>query len=354
MKKILVIFTGGTIGSTISNGSINVDESSNYRLIEKFYQNSQVPVEFETLQSLNILSENCIPADWSKLLQALKNKNLENKNLKNYDGVVITHGTDTLAYTAAVIGYVFGGIHIPVVLTASNYALDHPKSNGARNFASSVEFICTSNIPGVFAVFEDEKGRNKIYLATRLTEADPFNDQFSSFGGIDLGYLEKGVLIENKSVYNPAMDALMMQKSLPVIHHAVFDNIEFDHDILAIRPYPGLNYKFFDFEKNRPRAIVHKLYHSATACVRDGNVSLPEFIAYCAKKDIDFYLTSFKNFDDDFYVTTRKLLGSDIIPLQNISFEAAVAKLWLAYNSDIKNPEEFMKNNIYYEYLVMP
>ncbi len=341
MKKILAVFTGGTIGSTVLNHTIDVDEKLKYLLVEKFHAASKLQVQFETIQPFNILSENCIPSDWAQLIQTINSK-----NLAEYDGVVIVHGTDTLPYTSAMMGYVFGGINIPMVLTASNYAIGHPQSNGVRNFISSVEFICKSKIPGVFAVFEDKKGIQKVYLATRMIEADPFNDQFSGFGGIDLGYLEAGLLFEYKSDLNPTKEELMTTTNA-----MTFNNIDFNNNILAIKPYPGLDYEYFDFKKKKPRAIIHKLYHSATACIRQGSVSLPQFIKYCIKEGIDFYLTSFKDVNQDLYASSRELLENHVIPLQNISFEATVAKLWLAYNMENETPKAFMQKKIYYEYL---
>ncbi len=210
-----------------------------------------------------------------------------------------------------------------------------------------MEFIYHSNIPGVFTIFEDEKRVVRVYLSSRLTEADPVNDQFSGFGGIDLGHLENGILIYHPSPYNPGSAKLI--KHRPLIH---FDKITFDNHILAIKPYPGLDYTYFRFEKhNQPKAIIHNLYHSSTACTREGKVSLPAFIQYCSDLGIDFYLTSFKSTTQDLYITSKELLGDGAIPLQNISFEAAIAKLWLAYNMNFVNPQEFVNRKIYFEFL---
>jgi L-asparaginase len=342
MKRILVVFTGGTIGSKVSNNTIDVDEQAGYLLIEKFKEKSKYNVEFVTMQPLNILSENCIPKDWSKIINAL-----HMTDMNSMDGVIITHGTDTLPYTSAMISYVFADTKIPIILTASNYALDQPNGNGLRNFISSIEFICHSSIPGVFTIFEDEKGIERIYLGSRMSEADPFNDQFTSYGGVDLGYLKGGMLIRNDNKVNPTIAKLKENReSLPL------KDIEFNNKILTIRPFPGLDYSFFRFDSNnKPRAIVHKLYHSSTACVRDGSVSLVYFMKYCKEEGIDLYLASFKNTTDDMYITSQELLDNAAIPLHNISMEAAVSKLWLAYNQDIMEPREFVMKKLYFEFL---
>lgn len=341
MKKILVVFTGGTIGSKITNNIIDVDEQQGYVLIDKFKENSGLEVEFRTMQPLNILSENCTPKDWSKLITCLKNVNTD-----DLDGIIITHGTDTLPYTAAIISYVFADTKLPIILTASNYALDHPKGNGVRNFISSVEFIYHSGVPGVFVIFENNAGTSKIYLGSRIVEANPVDDQFSGFGKVDFGNLQEGVLIKNNNTFNPSISELGGYRETLEIN-----SIEFKKNIFAIRPYPGLDYSFLKFDSNKPSAIIHGLYHSSTACTRDGDVSLPEYVKYCCDEGIDFYLASFKNTTEDLYITSKELLSNGAIPLQNISMEAAIAKLWLAYNLNLQNPREFVMKNRYFEFL---
>jgi L-asparaginase len=341
VKKILVVFTGGTIGSKVTNKIINVDEQQGYVLLEKFKERSKLEVEFEVIQPLNILSENCTPKDWSKLISALKNIKSE-----EFDGIIITHGTDTLPYTAAMISYTFAGTHIPIVLTASNYALDQLHSNGINNFISSVEFICNSGIPGIFVVFQNNNGTMKIYLGSRIVEANPIDDEFSGFGKIDLGTIKDGLLIRNEDTLNPSLTALGAHREAPEIN-----DLKFDNSILAIRPYPGLDYRFFQFNQSKPCAIIHGLYHSSTACIKEGDVSLPEYVKYCTELGIDFYMASFKNISDNLYITSQELLSNGAIPLQNISMEAAITKLWLAYNLKLQNPKEFVMRNIYFEYL---
>ena len=341
MKKILVVFTGGTIGSKANNKIINVDEQQGYLLIDMFRERSNQEVDFVTMQPLNILSENCTPKDWSILISAIKNN-----DGNEFDGVIITHGTDTLPYTAAMISYMFSDTKIPIILTASNYPLDHINSNGINNFISSVEYICNFGIPGIFVVFENNFGKMKMYLGTRVIEANPIDDQFSGFGKIELGSIRDGLLIRNRDSRNPSFAKLVENREGLKVK-----NLNFDNSILAIRPYPGLDYSFFKFGKNKPRAIIHSLYHSSTACIKDGDVSLPEYIKYCTELGIDFYMASFKNITDDLYITSQELLSNGAIPLQNISMEAAITKLWLAYNLNLQDTKEFIMKNIYFEYL---
>jgi L-asparaginase len=341
MKRILIVFTGGTIGCTIQHATINVDASTVYYLIELFYKKTNSEVLFDTIQPLNILSENCTPRHWEELIRAISDK-----DMSDYAGVIVTHGSDTLPYTSALMGYLFSKLSVPVVMIASNYALDEPNSNGLNNFIAAVAFIQNAGLTGVYAIFENNRHDMIVYLPTRLLESDPVNDQFSSFGGAHLGLMKDGMFIRNEHRLNPDRNELL--KAGPALE---LGSIMFDNEILAIKPYPGLNYEQFDLFRSKPAAILHGLYHSSTACVSGGKYSLPDFIKRCRGEGIDVYLTSFKNTEADLYVSSRELLQDGAIPLTNISFEAAAAKLWIAYNQQAVLPVEYMKQEIYFEFL---
>lgn len=341
LKKILIVFTGGTIGSKIQNAAINVDESAGYYLIDQYYKKTNSGVRFDTIQPLNILSENCTPERWTELVQVINRQ-----DLSQYEGIIVTHGTDTLPYTSALIGYMFNHLGIPLVFTASNFALDEPKSNGLNNFISAVDFISNAGLNGVYAIFENDRSEMIVYLPTRLLESDSWGDQFTSFGGAHLGVMKDGVFIPNVNALNP--DITELKKARTGVH---IKEIMFDNEILVIRPYPGLNYEQFDVKKTKPKAILHGLYHSATACVSCGKYSLPEFISRCRAEGADFYLASFKTTEKDLYISSRELLENGAIPLSNISFEAAIAKLWVAYNQKVLLPVEYMKQEMYFEFL---
>lgn len=340
MKKILVVFTGGTIESKVLNSTIDIDESAGYFLLELFKEKYKMDVEFDAIQPINILSENCTPNHWQILCNTLKKI-----DIKPYSGIIITHGTDTLPYTSALLGFVFHYINIPIIITASNYALGDENSNGLANFYNSVNFIFETGIPGIFTIYQDNKGRNIVYLASRLREADSYNDQFFSFGGVNLGEISDRKFLLNKNKLNPTYDMLSTYRE-----NLAGDYASFNNQVFAIKPYPGLNYDFFSF-KNKPKAILHILYHSGTACISEKSYSLPGFVKKCKDDGMDFYLISLKSITGDLYVTSRELLEYGAIPLQNISFEAAFAKLNIAYNQNRFSPVEFMKKELFFEFL---
>ena len=135
--NILVIFTGGTIGSVVDDNWISVDSSAKYTLIETYKKRyKDTDTVFDTVSPYYILSENLSAKELTLLYKCVK----ENA-CKEYDGIIITHGTDTLQYTSAAIGLLFPKIDLPVVFVSSAYPLENPLENGSENFAAAVGLI---------------------------------------------------------------------------------------------------------------------------------------------------------------------------------------------------------------------
>ncbi len=340
MKKILVVLTGGTIGSKVESKLIDVNPAAAYRLISLYNETYPCDMEFEVIQPLNILSENITPKEWTTLCDTMSHI-----DCSNYQGIIITHGTDTLPYTSALMGLLYHHLPIPVVLIASNYALEDSRSNGLPNFRNAVCLIKEGTANGVFTIFQNDSGENDVYLATRIVEADNYNDQFGCYGGRPFGQMIDEKLVITPSPLNPSLDEINANKS-----RLISDTIDFKNNVLVIKPHPGLDYRNFDLTQ-KPKAILHCLYHSSTACTDGGNYSLLEFIKRCKEEGIDFYVTSFKNYDAEMYTTSKEILSLGAVPLINISAEAAYTKLLVLYNQTKLSAEEFMHSNIYFESL---
>lgn len=337
--KILVILTGGTIGSKVNKNIINVNSAAAYNLIKLYQDRYGTDAEFEVIQPMNILSENLVPAYWKILYDTL-----DKVEFDSYDGIIITHGSDTIAYTAAMTGFCYAHTTIPIVLIASNYALEDARSNGLANFYNAVCFIREKKVKGVFVIYQNDRKENIVYLATRLKEADTYLDQFSSYGGVDFGRVIDGHFEKTVHGQNPALEELNAFREKIIVRNPTFEN-----SILFIRPYPGLDYSSI-LLKDDIKAVLHCTYHSATICEGEGKYSALEFVNRCKARGIEVYACSFKS-TEDLYATSAKFLRDGVIPLLNISTEAAYAKLSLAYNQQVMDAKRFMDANIYYEIL---
>jgi len=349
VKQLLVVFTGGTIGSRKQGAGIDVNQSGSYALIDE-YRNSQKQrgdVTLHAIQPLNLLSENMTTNDWLVLAEAIRSL-----DLTLYDGLVITHGSDTLAYSAAMLSYLFADSSIPIVLTASNYPLADERSNGLRNFTNAVDFIADAQLPGIFVVYEDDKDASLVYLGTRITQAVSFTDQFGSPYGVHFGTMVNRAFCWLEHERNPKPETLRSASAAPFVWEP--ETLRLDSSIVYIRPYPGLNYSYYDFTSHRPKAVLHDLHHSGTACaIEDGPYSLLQFIARCKGLGIDVYICPIRDRSDALYSSSLSLIEAGAIVIEKLSVEAAVTKLMLAYGlyDDPAQAKAFVTgSSLYYEH----
>lgn len=339
-KEILVIFTGGTISSRQKEDStLGVSEKVVWQLLDAYEKSDEVPVKFRVLQPFTMLSENCLPENWQMLLDVLRNV-----DFSKYRGIIITHGTDTLCYSAALLAYFFCHITIPLVMIGSNYPLTDERSNGCANFFSAVRFIRQDRWKGVFVIFRNKDGKNLVYLPTRLQEADAYEDEFSAFGGVALGEVKPDGFVYYPDDRNPPEEKLW-EKHQPAAR--IPDKL--DADILMIHPYPGLDYERISLER-KPAAVLHGLYHSATACTVGERYSVLRFLEHCRREKIPVYVFSVKPGEKQ-YETGNALLCAGAVPLYNMTAPAAYMKLVAAYSQKEEAPEKWMQRQYYFENL---
>ena len=182
MKKILLIGTGGTIASEVTQNGLAPELTTEQLL-------AQIPAisgicEVECVQLLNLDSTNITPEHWLMMAQCIR------KNYHAYDGFVLTHGTDTMAYTAAALSYLIQGSPKPIILTGAQKPIGFDSTDSKINLLDA--FRCASeDMPGVSIVFN-----NQVILGTRArtTRSKSFQ-AFSSVNYPDLGVLRDGVLM---------------------------------------------------------------------------------------------------------------------------------------------------------------
>lgn len=312
--KILVVFTGGTIGCT-SGDTVSLDENVSERLLGEC-RSLFWDYEFTAAYPLRTLSENMNLAKWGALLKFLKSE-----DLSRFDGVIITHGTDTLSYTSSFLGLTIADTPIPVVLTGSNRPLGDEDSNALDNLFAAVMLI-EKRIKGVFVAYKNHRYAD-YYHACNLREADGLTDCFS---GDTFGFCngEAADIVHSRAPYLP-------------YHIGLFT---LDKSIMLIKPYPNINYDCLCPDNSA--AVLHLLYHSATACTEGESLSFCRFAERCAKKGIPVYAAPFKR-NALPYSTTAELLAAGVIPLYEMSTETAYALLVAAFNQHDMTTAAFIR-----------
>lgn len=345
-QKILVVLTGGTIGSVSSDSVRGIAGDSPYLLLREFRRQhpTYADCKFDTVNPFSILSENLTPAHWTMLFSILSKT-----DLSSYQGIIITHGSDTLAYTSAALGMMLRHLPLPIVLVAADRPVGDPKSNAIPNFRAALDFILTGGRKGVFVSYRRyDTGTQAIYLATRLVSADNCRDEFSAYGGTPLGVIKDGIFVPDNTETNPTAHQLNLSYA-PV----VADQWELSRKVMLLRAYPGMDYAAIDPQGFA--AVLQYGYHSATACTEGTNTSLLHFAERCEACGTSLWLGAFKRAEGEMYATSRELLDHGIHPFYDMSPEAAYAKAVLACNlpetSAFTDAEGFMKAGIYYEFV---
>ena len=366
MKKILVLFTGGTIGSikvpiVNSKGlvshvimqpyearNLNIDVTDAKSLLltryHEIYPNSYS--YFDTKIIMEVLSENMTINIWNTLVNELKNI-----NFNDYSGIIITHGTDTLGYTANFLSIILNAISIPVILVSSNYEVTDNRANGIINFKAAIDFIQKCHLPGVYTTY-NSNGKTKLIYGSRLQQCKSIIDDFESISAdmMPLGY------IDSNGQFNVRDYDLLSRIEARIPGQSIVGGLRrIDSKVCVINPYVGLDYDMIDLSK-KANAILHTLYHSGTACVLgDSYNSILSFIKRINKiGDIGIYMGPIYGKDDkDLYSSSSELVKLGVDFIMNVSKENAYTKLVLAYSlyKNKKDIKDFLYTDINEEYI---
>lgn len=183
MKKVLMLGTGGTIASGMTQSGL-IPVLSTQELVEKVPEISDL-CEVTCRQLFSIDSTNITPAHWLTIAEAIR------ESYDAFDGFVIAHGTDTMAYTAAALSYLIQGSPKPIILTGAQKPILFENTDSKANLTDA--FRCAvSDLCGVMIVFN-----GRVILGTRARKTRTTSLQaFSSINYPLLAVLQNGFLME--------------------------------------------------------------------------------------------------------------------------------------------------------------
>ncbi len=326
--NILVIFTGGTIGSTVQNGWIDTSSETKYTLINKY---REISGDKETLFSFSspytILSENLS----HKELNLLFNTAEENLN-KNYDGIIITHGTDTLQYTSSALEFMFSDSNIPIMVVSANFPLEDKRSNGVENFGAAVAFIKSRIASGVFVSYKNAGSTSAdIHIPTRISSHPEASDDIICINKEPFAFVKNGNVYKNdncilKTPFTAQKTELCEQP-----------------DILMISSYPN---DTFNYPLTNYKAVILCPYHSGTL-----NTESPYLKSFCKKAselNIPIFLTNV--YADTAYKSTQLFASHNIVVLPFCTKTSVYMKCWIGISlkKDLLN---FVKSPLAFEFI---
>ena len=174
MKKILMLGTGGTIACKRSDSGLKPLLTSDELL--SYVPDTAGFCQTDSLQIFNIDSTNMQPKHWLSIAKTIEN------HYKSYDGFVICHGTDTMAYTAAALSYLIQNPEKPIVITGAQKPIDMENTDARTNLTDSLRFASEPNAYGVNIVFD-----GKVIAGTRGRKER--TKSYNAFSSINFPYI---------------------------------------------------------------------------------------------------------------------------------------------------------------------
>jgi L-asparaginase len=310
--SILVLYTGGTIGmmQDPKTGALVPFDFDNIYKHLPVLQNFGYQIDFYSFDPL-IDSSNMSPDFWAKLAQKITD------NYEQYDGFVVLHGSDTMAYTASALSFMLENLNKPVVLTGSQLPMGVVRTDGRENFLAAIEIAAakeddTSIVPEVCIFFQDQ-----LLRGNRTTKFNAEN--FNAFASTNFPALaEVGVHIKyNKErILKPNFKRLKLHTNM-------------DRHVGILKLFPGISEEFVCHALRTPglKAIVMETFGS-------GNATTAPWFLDALKEAIDrgviiLNITQCKGGSVEMgrYETSLDMARIGVVSGYDLTTEAAVAKL---------------------------
>lgn len=329
--SILIIYTGGTIG-----------------MVQKTTNGVLFPVKFDQIQEevpdLNRLGYNLQvvtfnpPIDSSDMTPAIwvKIANTIERNYHKYDGFVILHGTDTMAYTASALSYMFENLDKPIILTGSQLPIGILRTDGKENLITSIQIAAAkkdgiSCVPEVCVYFN-----SKLLRGNRISKRHA--DDFSAFSSANYPPLATAG-VEIKYFYEN-------------IHHFSNKGIlkvrtQFDDNVVILTIFPGIGRMVFENILNIPNLKGVVLESFGAGNIPTSRWMISQIKNAIKRKIIFLNITQCQGGAVKMgqYQTSLELLDAGVVSGKDMTTEAAITKLMFLLGQGLDQDEIKMHLN---------
>lgn len=325
MKKILLIQTGGTIAMSAKGEGVELDPEAWSSLLyqqipelEKIAELHTYPLFFEDSSDLNA-------GHWDNLILSI------DSNYDAYDGFVILHGTDTMAFTASAVSYALKNLSKPVIFTGSQVPLSSIRSDARRNLINSIE-LATGNLQEVGICFNDHLYRGN--RTTKLSIGD-----FDAFGSPN--HPPIGEIGLNIKLHQRPRQILPPFEVMP----------GFSNEVLVLTVFPSLNTEFLmRLDLTKIKSIIVRAFGSGNFPIK-GEYSLLPFFKKCEEHGVIIAVISQADYDAvdlTKYPAGREALKVGAVSASDMTLEAALTKMmWLMDHYETREEiEDLYKQNL--------
>jgi len=324
-SKILLIFTGGTIAMILDSKTNALKPSKTPKEMLSIAPELNGVFNFEVEFLCNIDSTNIQPTHWSAIAEMIS------KNYDKYDGFIVTHGTDTMSYSASAVSFALGKIGKPVVFTGAQLPPDNPNTDAKNNLIHAFKVAC-SDIGEVVIAFGTRILRGNRSSKENETKFDAFwSPIFPLIGRIhtEIDLLGRHFTRNDKK---PDLKA------------------NFNENIFIFTVYPGMKPKYFNL------LLENGVDGFVLGAFGPGNIpsktnSMVEFVERAVKKNIPVIVSSQcigGTARMHLYETGLNALKAGGISAIDMTLESATTKLmWvLAQTKEMGEVKKMMQTNL--------
>ncbi len=332
-SKILIIYTGGTIGmiKDAETGHLsNVDFNHIYDHVPEL---KRLDIQLDTISFDHPIDSSEINTEhWDQLATLIQ------KNYSSYDGFVVLHGSDTMAYTSSALSFMFDGLRKPIILTGSQLPIGIIRTDGKENLITSIEIAAKKKEDGTpliqeVAVYFDYQ----LFRGNRCSKDSA--EHFEAFRSPNFPELASaGVNIK----FNPNLFYATAENELS-IHHNL------NRKVALLKLFPGINFELYQsiFDKSKVDGVVIETFGSGNApSSKEFETMLSDFIS---KGGVVLNITQCNSgkVKQGLYKTSSMFNKVGVISGFDLTTEAAVTKMMVVLEGDNgKQSEVLMQKNL--------